>query len=155
MDDDIDPLTGCQKRSRLEFELWHSLGTRDSDKYIENFLCFDIHHLVDHVGQYGHHGGDAAIQEVASRLLKTGKDVYRFGGDEFVVTGVGTPIANVDDGLAVKLRQCVVAVDLPIQFDRSIRATSWIIAHIQMAMVQPARINDTICCTAPKEWMAG
>jgi diguanylate cyclase (GGDEF)-like protein len=152
MDDDLDGLTGCKNRDRLWFQIGHDLRNSDTSRYQESFLCCDLDHLIDHLDVHGHHGGDAVIIDLAKRLADPSHDVYRFGGDEFVVQGQSSPIDGLCDDLVVPVRQCVVHVDLPIVQRRSIRATSWVMAHLQMALVQPKLINAAIRCVAPAEW---
>ena len=69
-------------------------------------------------------------------------------------TGIKSPIPDIDSNLPVKIRQCVVDVDLPRSIKYSGRAKSWVIAHLQMAMVQPKMINETIYCCEPDAWGA-
>ncbi|NJQ17203.1 diguanylate cyclase CdgB [Streptomyces bohaiensis] len=60
--------------------------------------------------RHGHGYGDAALQEVARRLLRAVRDddtVARLGGDEFVVLADGLGTAEASD-LAVRLRQAII-----------------------------------------------
>nr|WP_130799063.1 diguanylate cyclase CdgB [Streptomyces otsuchiensis] len=60
--------------------------------------------------RHGHGYGDAALQEVARRLLRAVRDddtVARLGGDEFVVLADGLGNAEASD-LAVRLRQAII-----------------------------------------------
>ena len=154
MDDQTDALTRTGSRSHFETCLGVELHSTDAAPYRQSFLCCDIHHLIDHLNQYGHHGGDSAIIAVSNRLREFAYVIHRFGCDEFVLTGIKSPIPDIDSNLPVKIRQCVVDVDLPRSIKYSGRAKSWVIAHLQMAMVQPKMINETIYCCEPDAWGA-
>ena len=151
MNFDPDALTGCLNKRKLEFDLKRELGNSDAERFRETFLCCDLHHLVDYLNIHGHHGGDAAILAVAKLLQAYDKRVYRFGGDEFIVRGLSTPIEDANERLPLQIRQCVVNVNLPIQRGRDISSTSWVLAHLQLALVQPNMVNDTIDCVSPSE----
>ena len=158
MEDYRDQLTGCHSKQQLELDLWNELGpvafaNRAQTVYTEQFLCCDINHFTEYLNQFGHHGGDEIIVKIARILESTEKTVYRFGGDEFVIPGVSAPIDDIDHyDLPVSIRQCIVDVELPIIEHRGLTATSWIIAHVQMALVQPSILNPNLVCRAPGEW---
>ena len=151
MNDDLDALTGCLNKRKLEFDLGRELRDSDAANFRESILCCDLHHLVDYLNVHGIHEGDAAIVAVANLLQASGKQVYRFAGDEFVVRGLSTPIENANETLPVHIRQCVVNVDLPVEPSRYISSTSWLMAHLQIALVQPKMLNEPVNCIAPEE----
>lgn len=83
-----DPLTGVKsKHSYVEFEA--HIDTLIREKKITEFgiLLFDLNDLKVINDTYGHETGDKYIVksvEIIKRFLP-GEDIYRYGGDEFVV----------------------------------------------------------------------
>lgn len=79
-----DPLTGLQNRHSMNHHFELKLGGTSHSALL--FLDLDQFKLVNDT--LGHDIGDMLIQEVAARLqqfLGEGKDVFRLGGDEFLL----------------------------------------------------------------------
>ncbi|MBB1244760.1 diguanylate cyclase [Streptomyces durbertensis] len=91
-----------------------------SDKGLAVLFC-DLDGFKSINDRFGHHCGDAVLQEVARRLSAQVRDndtVARLGGDEFVVLAVGLGRADAAD-LAVRLRNAIIP---PIRVDgRAVR----------------------------------
>lgn len=84
----IDTLTGVKNRNALEAAR-ESLGSQD---VCLGVLVADLNGLKQINDTEGHKAGDEAIAG-AAQLLKSGMpswDIYRYGGDEFVVLAPGT-----------------------------------------------------------------
>ena len=93
---------------------------------------------------------DKVLQELSERLKASCEIVYRFAGEEFVIPHRRTLI---DVGyLDIRLRQCVVSVDLAVKMARRNRAGSWVKFHLHHGLVQPKLDGGTISCTEPPEW---
>ena len=148
MNDNIDPLTRCLNKQKLEFDLGHELCNSDAERFQESFLCCDLHHFVDYLNLHGIPNGDAALMDVVKLLQGYGKKVYRFAGDEFVVRGLSEPIADANETLPVHIRQCVVNVDLPIEPSRYMSSTSWVMAICNLQWFNLRMINEPINCLA-------
>ncbi|MBB1252688.1 diguanylate cyclase CdgB [Streptomyces alkaliterrae] len=91
-----------------------------ADKGLAVLFC-DLDGFKSINDRFGHHCGDAVLQEVARRLSAQVRDndtVARLGGDEFVVLAVGLGRADAAD-LAVRLRNAIIP---PIRVDgRAVR----------------------------------
>lgn len=87
-----DILTGCYNRTYLE-------RVRGSYETSQNFVvCFiDVNNLKRMNDEFGHDAGDILLKTAASKLGYWNKigDVYRMGGDEFMIVIVNKPIAKV------------------------------------------------------------
>lgn len=78
-----DPLTGIPNRQALDDRL-HTLGGQYT------LAMVDIDHFKKFNDTYGHAEGDHCLRMVAQHLMShLGKDVYRYGGEEFCVVFEG------------------------------------------------------------------
>ncbi len=67
-------------------------AARDSGQSV-SVAMFDVDHFKRINDRYGHHGGDSVLRRVAadaSRALRSGDTIGRFGGEEFVMVLPGT-----------------------------------------------------------------
>ncbi|MDD2858842.1 MAG: GGDEF domain-containing protein [Candidatus Nanopelagicales bacterium] len=100
-----DPLTGLLNRRGLEDRIDQilAMAVRQGQPVWAQFVDIDGLKAVN--DQHGHHRGDAVIRDaaVALRAVTRAEDlVGRWGGDEFVVVGIG----EVADPDAVQARLC-------------------------------------------------
>jgi diguanylate cyclase (GGDEF)-like protein len=85
-----DGLTGALDRGRLEF-----LGHKRVEEAVLagkplSLLIIDIDHFKSFNDRFGHASGDVVllrIVRIIASCVAPGDDVFRYGGDEFVVTG--------------------------------------------------------------------
>ena len=106
---DLDPLTGVHNRRGMMTEL-----SRERERSIRtgNALCVglcDIDHFKAVNDRHGHLVGDAVLLAVVGRLianLRPYDSIYRFGGEEFLLTFTETD-AEQAVGIADRLRQIV------------------------------------------------
>jgi diguanylate cyclase len=123
---DVDTLTGLFNRSAME---------RDLECAAERFkqtgkpLCIamvDADHFKNVNDTYGHAFGDIALQTIANRMedsLRLRDQVYRYGGEEFLVL-----LPDTDISLAVKvmdrLRQTVSSKEIKDHHNKTILTVS-------------------------------
>lgn len=109
--DQPDELTGARSRADLQrgiAVMQEEYGVTGRDYCA---VMLDVDHLKTINDVYGHAAGDAAIRTVAQRVmhaLRAGDELYRYGGDEFVVL---LPGATLSEGAAVmrRVRDHVIA----------------------------------------------
>ena len=95
----IDPLTGAFTRTAFETEMPRTIesATERGERFM---LCFvDVDKLKQVNDTYGHLHGDTYLKEVVAVLrvsIRSTDEIYRVGGDEFVVVfpGCGQAEAN-------------------------------------------------------------
>lgn len=152
-DPEIDLLTGCRSKQALEWDLYSAIeaAARERGRYLQSFLCCDVDNFSQYVDYHGFGSSDELLIHLANRLKCTGKAVYRYSGDEFVVLGQGDSLCNLHD-LGVDVRQCVVEVDLPIEKARLKRAKSWVMFHLHYGLVQPRLEGVRILCGENAAW---
>lgn len=113
-----DQLTGCKNRKALH---WAYDGEFDRSRSIAVLMC-DLNGLKHVNDTRGHEAGDKYLCDAAEVLTATfpETDIYRVGGDEFVVVlfdtdriGVETKIARLQ--LYLELKQVSMSVGLAVR----------------------------------------
>jgi diguanylate cyclase (GGDEF)-like protein len=85
-----DGLTGCKNRFQVtrDFKqtLWEK-GWNDTSVFYNQYLCLDVDKLYKYMDVHGLIAGDELLKNLANQLRQTypGKNIYRYGGDEFIV----------------------------------------------------------------------
>lgn len=125
----VDALTGVLNRTSYHLRL-DQLGKRPP----ENFACVyvDVNDLHAINNRFGHEKGDAMLCTIAAALRDAFglRNVYRFGGDEFVVLAEGITSQWVDEKIA--------------QADAAIRAEGYTVSIGSDWAQQPAGVDDMI-----------
>jgi len=102
----LDPLTAVANRRFFLERLSEELESYHTEKIPVSVLIMDIDHFKHINDSYGHLAGDYMLKElvlVSRKLLNKPDTIARFGGDEFIVSLVGTDIGQALE-LAEKLR---------------------------------------------------
>ncbi len=84
-----DSLTGLPNRNLLHYQIVHAIRMAIRNKKMVAVLFIDVDNLKQINDTYGHDAGDQLLQTTAKRLtglLRSSDVVYRFGGDEFILT---------------------------------------------------------------------
>ena len=85
-----DGLTGCKNRFQVarDFKnaLWEN-GWNDTSVFRNQYLCIDIDKFYKYMDIHGLMAGDDLLKKLVNLLKEKypGKNIYRYGGDEFVV----------------------------------------------------------------------
>jgi len=111
-----DPLTGLANRNKLARHL-EQLLLRGSDAPPLTLLLLDLDNFKPINDSLGHAAGDAVLQEVATRLRDTTRDVdlvARLGGDEFILVLNGMDNRTEVDRFCARL---ISLLQQPIVFD--------------------------------------
>jgi diguanylate cyclase (GGDEF)-like protein len=110
-----DPLTGVPNRRSLDDELgqlWDRV-VRYGHSYAA--LMIDLDRFKPINDRRGHAAGDAALRTVAQALhalMRTGDELYRYGGEEFVVLLPAEGIADARSA-AERFKGAVAALGIP------------------------------------------
>ncbi|MDG2526561.1 GGDEF domain-containing protein [Stenotrophomonas sp. HITSZ_GD] len=84
----LDALTGLPNRRMLERTLTRQIEERREHERLNGLIILDLDHFKDINDLYGHAAGDAALADLATILrfeVRGDDEVFRFGGEEFVV----------------------------------------------------------------------
>lgn len=109
-----DFLTGVYNRKTLDNFLEEQVGVARQNKSDLCLLMVDIDHFKQFNDRFGHLIGDEVLKTVAKSLIEAvrGKDmVARFGGEEFAVVLLNTPLAGALI-VAETLRKSISSSDL-------------------------------------------
>ncbi len=92
-----DALTGVGNRTALELSATHEIAVARRHGAAASLLIIDIDHFKAINDTLGHLAGDHAIRETAQLLRQISRDtddLFRFGGEEFVLLLGGTDAAG-------------------------------------------------------------
>ncbi len=104
-----DALTGVGNRAALELAATHEIAVARRHGSPSSLLIIDIDHFKAINDTLGHLAGDHALRETAQLLRQISRgtdDLFRFGGEEFVLLLSGTDAAGAAV-IAERLRQQV------------------------------------------------
>ena len=109
-----DPLTGCKNRRELQTDLdqYHNQFNRNGSTC--TLLILDLDHFKSVNDEYGHSAGDTALinlVKVIQSTINTPDNLYRFGGEEFVLLLPGinnSSAAEVANQLRKKIEQTTI-----------------------------------------------
>ena len=107
-----DPLTGAGNRRALDEALARCLPTAGATPMA--VVLFDIDHFKTFNDVHGHLAGDVCLRRVAEVIAANVRygDVFRFGGEEFLVLLEGFDLADAC-AVAERVRQALAAASVP------------------------------------------
>lgn len=139
-----DALTGAYGRVEMLPELreWHELARRDVQQCCIAFM--DIDHLKEINDVHGHSVGDQVLSEAVRRVtddLRPYDKVFRYGGDEFLISLPGVDLAAAEKVMQ-RTRRCLSGARLAVAADGAPIHTS---ASFGLAMLDPdVRVEESI-----------
>jgi diguanylate cyclase (GGDEF)-like protein len=108
-----DPLTGISNRRRIELSLDEEMERASRYGLPLSLIVFDLNDFKQLNDTHGHDAGDSVLVEV-SRLIKpclrTNDRFGRWGGEEFIILAVGTPVTSTRQ-LADRIRTSIESHD--------------------------------------------
>lgn len=110
----IDPLTRLGNRKLLEEEFSNYLEYAKVHHLMLCIAIVDIDHFKQHNDTYGHMHGDKCLVQVASELkrcIRSSGNVYRFGGDEFVLVLAPTSVDEIRE-TAIHIKKNMVEMQI-------------------------------------------
>lgn len=123
---DTDSLTGLRNRAWFFDVMKSQLEVCDRADQEAVLAVLDIDHFKQVNDTYGHPAGDAMLCAVANVLAKSFRSndlLARFGGEEFIIFLVGTPLESAIRVLE-KLLQTIEALRVSLSDGRVIRCTA-------------------------------
>lgn len=114
-----DPLTEAQTRENMLLELREQDALVKRERQSCALVMFDLDHFKRINDKYGHIAGDAVLVSIVrcvKSLLRQYDQVYRYGGEEFLIC---MPSTTVDEAIKVVERMRSAVEKLQIQFDNS------------------------------------
>jgi diguanylate cyclase (GGDEF)-like protein len=139
-----DPLTGALDRDQAlpELRRWRTTLGPGGEPWC--IVLMDVDRLEAVNGQYGYPIGDALLAESArllQEMLRPGDKVFRYGGDEFLITLPGADLPEAK-GIAAGLRDGLAGREL---FVAGVGTTLRVTASFGIAQLEPdIRLEDCI-----------
>ena len=110
----FDSLTGLANRSRFDDKLAEAIARSERSGRLLALVFLDLDDFKSINDNFGHYGGDRALQEFARRLahgVRSTDTVARLAGDEFVVI---LELLNHADEAAVVAAKIAAAMEAPV-----------------------------------------
>ena len=108
-----DPLTGTGNRAALNEALSREIEVAQRHERTLGMIIFDVVHFKNINDTYGHNTGDCllkALTETAEDTIRISDQLFRFGGEEFIVLLPETGLTGVKK-LAERIRRNVEALE--------------------------------------------
>ena len=155
---DRDPLTGLGTRQGLRTRINRAtFGSSWNDRsvYRERFLCIDLDFFKKYLDVHGLSAGDVVLRRLAELLAgHFGRsNVYRFGGDEFLVVLGDCPAWVPEAPADVNVTYAVVEVALHRSQRRNHHVNRWIELHLDSGILAAKPEGVNIACGDPI-WLA-
>ena len=113
----VDGLTGSFNRKYFDMKIKEIFEWHKEKKQSFVYFFTDIDKFKDFNTDYGHHGGDEClrqyVQTISTYLRRKADTLYRYGGEEFVVTIVDSTKENASDyiiGLHKTIRETPITL---------------------------------------------
>lgn len=116
----IDPLTGAFNRRHLEVRASELTLQQQAEATTASMLLLDIDHFKLINDEHGHEVGDKVLRELVRCVkdkLRNGDDVFRLGGEEFVVLLPGATqyiAADIAESLRYQIAHCEILDGRPV-----------------------------------------
>ncbi|MEI8597030.1 diguanylate cyclase [Vibrio sp. M60_M31a] len=120
-----DPLTGAYNRRSLNEELFKIKQLISSEVNNACIIIFDLDHFKSINDRYGHRAGDQVLKqtiEVVNRNMRNLDKVFRYGGEEFVISLIQTTLEDAYK-VAEHMRSDIEAMEILVA-ETTIRATA-------------------------------
>jgi diguanylate cyclase (GGDEF)-like protein len=116
--------------------------------YRSDFVCLDIEDFATYLDTTGPAAGDKVLQNIGEQLREIYSDanVYRFGGDEFVVALKGRQYSQVQTLHEISLKHSIVRVAVQKNLRRNHYINRVIIFHLDKGIVEATREGTEIVC---------
>jgi diguanylate cyclase (GGDEF)-like protein len=150
MPSEQDALTGLPSKASLEERVRLDVYTAPDRTLRADFLCIDIEDFARYLANYGFGPADQALVDLASELVRVYGEgnVYRFGGDEFVVRNVRKLSPKIQEKFEFRLKEAHVDIEIPVDHRRESRAASWVMLHIHRGVVESKQGGREFVCRA-------
>jgi diguanylate cyclase (GGDEF)-like protein len=113
-----DPLTGIGNRSAMDLNLGREIKLAKRQKQSLSLLVIDIDHFKNINDTFGHRNGDKALIHITKCIqssLRETDQIFRYGGEEFVVLLNGTGMASAKL-TAERIRMNVAMSPISVEF---------------------------------------
>jgi diguanylate cyclase (GGDEF)-like protein len=148
---EMDALTNCKSRYQLALDISRATsgdGWQDHSIYKCSYLCIDIDNFKRVVDVDGMTASDEVLQEIGRQLQSKypGANMYRFGGDEFVVELKDARWLPLELPEQINLKYSIVKVEAEKNQRRNSFVNRVIMYHLERGIVESKREGNEIIC---------
>lgn len=148
---ETDAMTKCKTRYQLEQDINRATfgsSWQDHSAYTNKYVCIDIDNFKKFLDVYSLSTGDEVLQEIGSLLRADYGDanVFRFGGDEFVVQLGEEDYRPLQLAWDVTLKHSVVKVSAQRNQHRNHYINRVIMFHLDKGIVESTSAGHEIIC---------
>lgn len=147
--DEVDRLTGCKTRDQLLKDLYRATSSEDGQEfYRSDFACLDIEDFKTYLEGTGLAAGDKVLKDIGTELREIYSDanVYRFGGDEFVIELRGRPYSPAQTPGGISLKHAIVRIVAKKNWRRNHHVNRLVFFHLDKGIVEATREGTEIAC---------
>lgn len=147
--DGVDRLTGCKTRDQLLENIYRATSSEDGQAFYRgDFACLDIDDFMTYLNAAGPAAGDKVLKDIGTELRQIYSDanVYRFGGDEFVIELRGRPYSPAQTPDGVILKHSIVRIVAKKNWRRSHHVNRLIFFYLDKGVVDATREGTEITC---------
>jgi diguanylate cyclase (GGDEF)-like protein len=143
-----DRLTGCKTHEQLARDIHRATSNGGQAFYRSDFACLDIEDFKTYGEMTGHAAGDKALADISKQLRETYSDenVYRYGGDEFVIELNGQQYSSAQTPVGIRLKHSIVRVAAKKNQHRNHHVTSLVLFHLHKGIVEATKEGTEIAC---------
>jgi diguanylate cyclase (GGDEF)-like protein len=143
-----DLLTGCKTQGQLFEDIRRATTEGWQEFYRSDYACLDIEDFKTYLDDTGCAAGDRVLQDIGKQLREIYSDanVYRFGGDEFVIELRGRPYSPAQTPSGISLKHSVVTVVAKKNQRRNHYVNRVIIFHLDKGIVEATPEGTEIAC---------
>ena len=151
---ETDPLTGCKTRYQLVMDIGRATSVDGQVLYKSDFACLDIDDFKTYLDYAGIAPGDAVLEAIGKQLRETYSDanVYRFGGDEFVIELKGRKYNPVKTPSGISLKYSIVRVAATKDQRRNHYINRAIVFHLDKGIVEATQKGTEVACEIVTTW---
>jgi len=147
--DEIDRLTGCKTRDQLVQDIRRATSSEDGRAlYRSDFACLDIDDFQTYLEATGVAAGDKVLKSIGTELREIYSDanVYRFGGDEFVIELRGRTYSPAQTPGEISLKHSIVRIVAKKNWRRNHHVNRLVFFHLDKGVVEATREGTEIAC---------
>lgn len=122
----LDPLTGAGNRYAMDLRLTEEWERSRRSGLPCSICMIDIDHFKLVNDTYGHPAGDTVLRMISRYIKGDGRaydDLFRYGGEEFLVCMPNTPLADAE-AVFNRLREGLATMPLPLEHGVTLTITA-------------------------------
>jgi diguanylate cyclase (GGDEF)-like protein len=143
-----DPLTGCKTRGQIFEDIRRATTEGQQPFYRGDFACIDIEDFRTYLDNTGLVAGDEVLKGIGKQLREAYSEanVYRFGGDEFVIELGDRTYSPPQTPAGISLKHSLVKVVAKKNQRRNHYVNRVIVFHLDKGIIEATQTGTEIAC---------